>query len=203
MRARETRGRPRHGPPMIADAEQMTGEVVQLGVIASVDAATASCTVKIGDLTTGDLPWLAARAGAVRAWSPPSVGEQVVVLAPEGDLENGVVLLALYSNARAAPAQDPQIVHLEFEDGAIIRYDQSSHALQVSLPADATATIEAPGGVTITGDVTITGQLSVSEDVAVAGTLTADDDVIGGGKSLKTHKHSAVAAGTAQSGPPV
>jgi phage baseplate assembly protein V len=187
---------------MSADVEQMAGEVVQLGVVASVDPAAATCTVRLGDLVTGELPWLAARAGALRTWSPPSVGEQVVVLAPEGDLDNGVVLPGLYSDANAAPAADPQIVHLEFEDGAVIRYNQSSHALQVTLPAGATAAIEAPGGVTITGDVTITGQLSVFEDVAVAGTLTASSDVVGGGKSLKSHKHTAVAVGTAQSGPP-
>lgn len=185
------------------DIEQMAGEVVQIGIIASVDPAAATCRVTLGDLTTGDLPWLAPNAGRLRAWSPPSEGEQVVLFAPEGDLANGVVLTGLYSDANPAPSQDPDVVLLEFEDGAVISYNQSAHELAVTLPAGATAAIEAPGGVTITGDVTITGTLHVSEDVSCEGTVTATDDVIGGGKSLKTHLHSAVASGTAQSGPPV
>jgi phage baseplate assembly protein gpV len=51
------------------------------------------------------------------------------------------------------------------------------HALTAILPAGATAAIDAPGGLTIRGDVTIEGK------------LTASDDVIGGGKSLKGHSH--------------
>ena len=64
----------------------------------------------------------------------------------------------------------------------------------VSAPTTAvagTATIDAPGGMTINGDVTVNG------------TVTATTDVIGGGKSLKGHKHSGVQAGGAQTGAPV
>jgi phage baseplate assembly protein gpV len=50
--------------------------------------------------------------------------------------------------------------------------------------------------VTITGDVHITG------DVQVDKTLTATTNVIGGGKSLKTHTHGGVMAGGGVSGPP-
>jgi phage baseplate assembly protein V len=185
-----------------ADMEQMAGEVVQLGVIVSVDLADATCTVEIGDLTTGDLPWLAARAGAVVAWSPPTVGEQCLVLAPEGDLANALVLLGLYSDAHPAPSASPDLVQLLFADGASICYDQQAHQLAVTLPAGATATIDAPGGATWNGDLTLNGKLTVNDDVAVNGELTASDDVKTGGISLKTHKHTGVASGSAQSGPP-
>ena len=178
------------------DPEQMAGELVQLGRIVSVDHAAATCTVEIGDLTTGELPWLAPRAGALRIWSPPTVGEQVLVLAAEGDLANGVVLPALWSDAHPAPSDSADVVHLEFADGAILAYDVAAHALTATLPGGGTAAITAPGGLTITGDVTIEG------DVTLSGTLTADTDVIGGGKSLKGHRHTAVTSGTAQSGPP-
>lgn len=39
-------------------------------------------------------------------------------------------------------------------------------------------------------------------DVKVAGTLTADVDVVGGGKSLKGHKHGGVQPGGSQTGVP-
>ncbi len=40
-------------------------------------------------------------------------------------------------------------------------------------------------------------------DLVVHGSITADDDVVGGGISLDTHVHSGVTAGTDDSGPPV
>ena len=46
------------------------------------------------------------------------------------------------------------------------------------------------GHVTIEGDITHHGSQSTS------GTLTAQDDVIGGGKSLKTHRHGGVKGGS-------
>ena len=199
MPTREKGRAARHGPPMAQsqDPEQLTGQVIQLGIIASVDHANATCTVETGDITTGDLPWIAQRAGSVRSWSPPTVGEQCVILSPEGDMASAFVVLGLYSDACPPPSTNPDIVHLEFADGAVIAYDQAAHALAVTLPDGGTATIDAPGGATINGDVTING------NVNVAGTVDASDDVLGGGKSLKSHKHSGVQAGGAQTGAPV
>jgi phage baseplate assembly protein V len=180
-----------------ADPEQLSGELIQLGTVASVDHGAATCTVEIGDLVTGHLPWVAGRAGGVKSWSPPSIGEQCGVLCPEGDLANGMVLLGLWSDANAAPSSDPDIVHLEFPDGAIIAYNHASHALTVTLPAGGTAQVDAPGGLTINADVTVNGNMTIT------GKAEASDDVIGGGISLKNHKHSGVQAGAAQTGAPV
>jgi phage baseplate assembly protein V len=172
------------------DPEQIAGELLQLGTVASVDHEAATCTVDLGDLITGDLHWFAARAGDVAIWSPPSIGEQCAVLCPEGDLANGLVLLGLWSDVKPAPSTDPDLVLLKFPDGALISYNHGTHALAVSLPASGTATIDAPGGLTINADVTVNGK------------VTASDDVIGGGKSLKSHKHTGVQAGGAQTGAP-
>jgi hypothetical protein len=43
---------------------------------------------------------------------------------------------------------------------------------------------------------TITGSLNAT------GTVTGQADVVGGGKSLKTHTHSGVTTGSGNSGPP-
>ncbi|WP_010336771.1 MULTISPECIES: phage baseplate assembly protein V [Sphingobium] len=64
------------------DPQQQIGDAIQYGVIASVDHANATCTVTLGDLDTDDLPWVAQRAGGMRCWSPPTIGEQCVVLVP-------------------------------------------------------------------------------------------------------------------------
>lgn len=171
--------------------ERLTGDLVRLGVVASVDPASHTCTVETGDITTGPLPWLTLRAGALRTWSAPTIGEQCLLLAAEGDTENGVVLLGLYSDAFPPPGDRDDLHVLDFADGARITYDEAAHALAVTLPEGGTAEIVAPGGVSIVGDVTIEG------------TLTASTDVVGGGKSLKSHKHSGVQAGGAQTGGPV
>lgn len=185
--------RARHGPRMAntQDPEQQVGEAIQYGVIASVDYANATCTVTLGDLATGELPWVAQRAGAARIWSPPSVGEQCVVLAPEGDLENGLVVVGLYSDSNPPPSNDPDVIQISMPDGASFQYNHATHALAISLPAGGTATVDIPGGTKWTGDIDLDG------------TLDATVDVIGGGKSLKGHKHSGVQAGVAQSGGPV
>ena len=88
-------------------------------------------------------------------------------------------------------------------DGATIAYNHVTHALTASLPEGGSVTIDAPGGTTVNGPVTINGPLAVNDDVMISGTATAGTDVIGGGKSLKGHKHGGVQAGSAQSGAPV
>lgn len=186
-----------------SDPEQAIGEAIQYGVIASVDHANATCTVTLGDLITGALPWVAQRAGGMRCWSPPTEGEQCIVLAPEGDLENGFVVLGLYSEANPPPSNDPDVIQFDMPDGTTISYNHATHALAVTLPAGGTATIDAPGGATINGPVTINGLLTVNDDVTISGTATATDDMVGGGKSLKGHKHGEVQAGSAQTGAPV
>ncbi|WP_083951171.1 phage baseplate assembly protein V [Sphingobium abikonense] len=185
------------------DLEQMAGEAIQYGAVASVDHANATCTVQLGDLETGELPWVAQRAGGARLWSPPSVGEQCVVLCPEGDLANGLVIVGLWSDAFPPPSNSPDVVHLEMPDGAVIRYDHAAHALAVTLPAGGTATIDAPEGATINADTTINGDLTVNGNLTVNGRVTATDDVLGGGISLKSHKHGGVQAGGAQTQGPV
>lgn len=187
----------------INDPEAAAGEVLRLGTIYSVDPANATCRVESGDLITGDIAWIAQRAGKVRHWSPPSVGEQCLLLAPEGDLDAALVIVGIYSDACPAPSTDPNVTLLQYDDGAFISYDRASHSLTATLPAGGTARIEAPGGITIIGDTDITGDSTVRGNLRVTGTINADEDVIAAGISLKSHKHGQVQAGGAQSGTPV
>lgn len=197
MQGRESFDHSRHGPPMAytPDPQQQIGDAIQYGVVASVDHGNATCTVTLGDLTTGELPWVAQRAGGIRCWSPPTVGEQCVVLAPEGDLENGFVVLGLYSDANPPPSNDPDVIQIDMPDGASISYNHATHALAVTLPTGGTATIEAPGGVRIVGDTDISGETMIRGDLYVTGTIRATDDVVTNGISLKGPKHSGVQTG--------
>ena len=190
-----------------ADTQRLVGDVARLGTIALVDLPNATCRVTIGDITTADLPWLAQRAGGTSIWSPPTVGEQCMLICPEGDTDAGVVLLGIFSDANPAPASTDLFL-AKFADGAIVSYDPAAHKLTATLPGGGKAAITATGGVAITGDVMITGKLSVSSDAhvggdaSVSGSITASGDVTGQGTSLHTHTHKLVKAGTDTSGPP-
>ncbi|PTR05475.1 MULTISPECIES: phage baseplate assembly protein V [unclassified Novosphingobium] len=168
--------------------------LIRLGTILSVTLNPPRCVVRYGDPDTDEdcetppIRWVAGRAGKTRAWSPPSEDEEVVLLCPDGQIGNAIALLGLPNDNFPAPGTTLAEV-TEYEDGARIGYDPQGHALTAILPAGGTATIEAPGGLVIRGNVTIDGKLSTSEDADIGGTLTASDDVIGGGKSLKTHTH--------------
>lgn len=165
--------------------------LIRLGAIASVDLASARCTVTLeGDETTPALPWIEAAMGETRAWSPPSIGEQVMLLCPAGELAGAWVLRGLACTA-FAPAGTTRIDRITFSDGAVVEYDAAAHAMAVTLSGGGALTVAAPGGVTITGDVTVTG------------TLTASVDVLADGKSLKGHKHGGVSTGGGQTGTPV
>lgn len=183
-----------------ADPRRIIGNILRLGSIESVDLGEATCRVRVGDNVTGDIPWWTPRAGAVRIWSPPTIGEQCMLFCAEGDTESGIAVTGLFSDANPAPSADPLIL-VAFTDGTRFAYDPQAHALKIDI-AGGTAELTAPGGLTITADTSITGNLTLSGDASVSGTVTAEQDVVGGGKSLKSHRHSGVTAGSAQSGPP-
>ena len=179
-----------------ADPQRLIGDLAREGVVVSVDHAAGTARVEFADeLTTGDIPWLASRAGSTRTWSPPAIGEQVMVLAPEADTARGVIIGSLSSDAHPHPANDGSTL-TQYEDGARVGYDPTSHALTVILPAGATVRIDADGGLSFKGDLMVDG------DIKSTGTITADTDVVGAGKSLKDHVHLGVQAGGGLTGKP-
>ena len=157
--------------------------LIRYGTIASVDLAAARCVVALEDgVESPPVRWLAPRMGLTRIWSPPSVGEEVILLCAGGEIGAGTALCGL-ANAQFPPPASTPIDLIEFPDGAKLSYDPAAHA----------ATLTLPDG----------GALNITADVNVTGTLSATVDVVGCGKSLKGHKHGGVQAGAAQTGTPV
>ena len=76
--------------------------IVRAGTVLQVDPSAARCRVQSGGLTTNWLPWISLRAGDVRRWSPPSVGEQCIVLSPGGNMASAFVLVGVFSDSMAA-----------------------------------------------------------------------------------------------------
>ncbi|MGQ3469574.1 phage baseplate assembly protein V, partial [Xanthomonas campestris] len=91
---------------------------------------------------------------------------------------------------------------LRFADGPQTHSDTEAHALQATLPGAGTASITADGGTTLNGPLPVNGKTMLNGDATTTGTAKATTDVIGGGISLKNHKTTGVAAGTALRGGP-
>lgn len=184
------------------DAPTDADALIRVAVVASVDLATGTCTVTLGDAEGGDdaesppVRWLHVRMGEIAAWAPPCVGEQGLLLCPAGELGAGVFVGGLHSGSFPPPIDEP-VALIRFKDGATFSYDPDAHELLLQLPSGATTVLASDGGITLVGEVGIVG------DVNVAGTVSASEDVIGGGKSLKNHRHSGVSSGGSQTGIPV
>lgn len=185
-----------------ADILRKLANIVRVGTIAEVDYAAQTARVSSGDLTTDFLPWCAGRAGKRSNWSPRSIGEQVILVCPQGETTRAFILGALYSKANPPPDTGENRHVSRYGDGAVISYDEDAHALHATLPSGGTATLSADGGITLNGPVTINGATTINGNASIKGKAEATEDVIGGGVSLATHPHKLVMPGTGLSGPP-
>ncbi|WP_323842942.1 phage baseplate assembly protein V [Moraxella sp. Pampa] len=167
--------------------------LIRIGTVASVDHATARCTVDCAGIVTAPLPWLTLRAGTDRTWDAPTVGEQVLVLAAGGEMMQAVVLMGLYHEGCVAPSDQPNIKTRHFEDDCTISYDTKAHALSAILPDGGSVVITAKAGVTINAKAGVTinakGGATINGDTQINGTLKATGDVVAGSISLQNHKH--------------
>ncbi|WP_186078679.1 phage baseplate assembly protein V [Burkholderia gladioli] len=157
------------------------------GTVIDVDASDAAnpvCRVAVGDpdidgqgLESGWIRWCATRAGATRTWSAPSIGEQVTLVCPMGDLAQALVVGALYDEDHPAPATGTNQHIIQFQDGARLAYDDAAHALSVTLPAGGTIVMRAPATVQIqTQQASVTAQ-AITLDAALTtckGALTVE-----------------------------
>ncbi|MCA3457328.1 MAG: phage baseplate assembly protein V [Rhodobacter sp.] len=143
-----------------AEADRMIANICQVGYVTAVDNATSRVRVRIGDLDTAWVPVLQIRSGAIRLHVMPSIGEQVEVTAPGGDMARAYVggSIAIDGNAVAPNAASPTI-------------DLGGGTLRVI------------GKLYVEGDVEVTGKIDVT------GPVTCDADVVASGKSLVGHIH--------------
>lgn len=174
----------------IEDPMGALGEAIRFGRVASVDLEHGTCVVSSGDVDTHEIRWIENRAGATRTWSPPSIGEQVLLLCPEGDVAGAVALRGIHSDAHPPAGNTLREILGRFADGAELAYDPEAHRLEITLGAGGVLAIVAPGGMAIEGDVEVTG------------TVTASEDVKAGDVSLAHHTHGGVQAGGAETDEP-
>lgn len=125
----------------ISEMQRMQANMIRIGSVSALDAANARIKVNVAGLTTDWLPWLVSRAGATRTWSAPRPGEQVVVLAPYGDMAQGVVLPSIYQDDHPAPAASQDVESVVYPDGAKQEHNSASSEYLLDVPAGGKITI--------------------------------------------------------------
>lgn len=181
---------------------RMLENLIRFGTIAEIQMKPPRVRVKIGDLLTGWLPWIALRAGADVDWDPPTVNEQVILFSPSGQLANGIALTGIYSTANPANGDREGLHRRTYRDGTVIEYDSIAHHLNAVLADGGTTNLVSPGGITIVGPITHQGDYTQTGNQTVTGTVTVSDDVLAAGISLVKHTHGGVMPGGSQTGTP-
>ena len=119
----------------LGELERRLSNTIRPGTVLEADYEKARIRVTMGDNTSAWLPWLTSRAGEDRTWHAPEVGEQVIVMAPGGELSAGYVMPGgIYKNDYPANGDKPEISRTTYKDGAILEYDREAHAHLLQLP---------------------------------------------------------------------
>jgi phage baseplate assembly protein V len=89
-----------------SDLCRRVANLIRIGKVAEVDGAQVK--VQIGKVKTNWLP-IVSTAGDTSMWIPITVGEQVAVISPYGEMAQSFVLRAIHYNKYAAPENKSDI----------------------------------------------------------------------------------------------
>lgn len=129
--------------------------------------------------------------------SAPPAGTQLIVI-PLGGRTSAAVVVATEHGAYRfkVDAQGEAALYNQWGDVIHLKQDRS-----IRVAAQLKVRLETPL-TEMTGDLAVAGNVTVAGDATVTGTATATVDVVGGGKSLKTHTHGGVVVGGGNTGAP-
>lgn len=199
----------------VSEMARRFDNLIRLGTVCEVDPKAARVRVKSGMLTTAWLPWLTQRAGADKTWWCPSLNEQVLILAPSGELQCGVVLCGLYRDQFPAPSQESTTQTTTYEDGTRIDYNSTTHELSLSAAGSITMkmkgdliaqvegqvqlqsatqlvlqapaiTLQSAGGNTQSA---LQGNFKIDGDLTVNGNVNATGNMLADGQNSNHHSH--------------
>lgn len=136
-------------------AQDRTVAQPRFGLVTSVDPTRPAVRVSLQPegVITGWLPVLSPWVGAGWGMScPPSPGDQVLVIAQEGDAEHGIVVGRAWSEAARTPQAPPGEMWLVHQSGAFIKLANDG-------------TIRLQGDAFLAGNLTVTGTIEAGIDI--------------------------------------
>ena len=179
----------------VADLEQRVKGMARHGTVAEVDPGGARVRLKIGETDTGPVltGWIpySQTAGAMKVHSPPSVGQQMTAMSPNGDLRQATAIPLGWSDAEASPSEAGDQHVLTFGTVTITVTGDG-----VEVQTGSTVQITAGSEVVMTGG-GVEARLSGSGFAVTGGQVTHNGTDIG-----DTHTHSGITAGPSRTGNP-
>lgn len=185
-----------------------TRSLIRLGRVVAVDGATYRARVQWGEdeqCVSTWARWKTAGAGNVKIWIPPTVGEEVEITSPDGDMRNAYISGSFFNDDNPPPSADLNKIVITFNDGTRIEHDQSAGTLTIGGLTQLIETIGSVitnaetthnGSTTHTGDINNSGQLKQSGAASFSGGISG-----GGGKSIDiNHAHREQGDGQPTSG---
>lgn len=196
----------------LGEIERRLANMVKVGVISAVDHAGKKIRVEAGGMNSAWLPWPVEMGRNFKRWRPLRAGQQVVMVAPSGELAQATVIGMLYSSSLDAPDTNPDLDLIEFEDGTRLQYNSASSHLTADCVGDVTVrspslvTIDSPQ-TTVTGKMNVQGLFTYEAGMVGSGgsgataSINGSINVTGGdvtadGISLKQHTHPGDSGGT-------
>lgn len=199
----------------LSEINRILANMIRVGRVIELDEANARVKLAVGGLTTDWLPWGADRAGKTRKWSPPQVGEQIMMFSPFGDSAQAVAGMSIYQDEFAAPAKSKDQETTVYPDGSKVDYNSKTNTLTVTvignakvvvnckeatIKADTSVTLDTPdtfckGKLTVDGLLTYKGGMAGSGGDGAAAKITGnmqvtDGDMTADGIGLKAHHHT-------------
>lgn len=158
-----------------AEILRLIENLLRTGTVAEIQhGKPPRVRVKSGGLDTDWLPWAERRAGGTRTWSPPAIGEQVLLFCPSGEPRNGIVLCGIPSDDNDTPSHSADETVTLYPDGATTTYNHDTGTLllagiqKVIVEAATSVLVKCPD-TTFEGDVTVKGLLSYQNGIAGQG----------------------------------
>lgn len=125
----------------LAEAHRRISNIERRGVITAVQGNSARVKLDEG-WETDFLPVRQHHAGArFKSWSSPTVGEQVSVHSLSGEVEAGVIVRGLPSDAQPLPSTDPDVEVLGHADGYLDTFNHGTGERALTLPAGGRFTV--------------------------------------------------------------
>lgn len=122
-----------------AEADRRIANVLSVGTVVSIENDTGRARVRIGDLETPPIPVMQLRSGTIRMHWMPSVGEQITLAAPSGDMARAFIMGSL-------PV-----------DGNMVAPDAKSPTMDLG-----GGTLRVIGNLYVDGDIEVTGDVTAS-----------------------------------------
>jgi phage baseplate assembly protein V len=150
----------------------------------------ALATIRIGKSESIEFPVVSFANSFRKHWIPIRANEQVVVVFPLGNANQGFIFRGIFWKKLKEPnGADDKTEIIEYEDGARFEYSTKTSSLKVTgvktVIVDSSDDVKIESKkITLKGDITLNGEVKITKDLKVAG------DIADSRGNLTGHAHS-------------